>query len=232
MRYKLGFKYNHEDKGFNIINERMIKMNEAKDMTIMNSRLAAFSYREAEANMAKKTVAAKDLKQSDFLCLENFPQSVDEVYSFGISLQNYLGDTYLALDAMNKTSKKLINKNLALGELTANEEIRRLANANLNQLLAHFYNNGGLINEAQASVSEQTAKEIRPFFNRIVINFLDQLDIVVSVAAKGNINAEELKELINNNVIKLYTTMTILFPVKEIQTAFTKLINIRKIVNN
>lgn len=200
-------------------------MNEAKDMTIMNSRFTTFSNREA--NTAKKTVAAKDLKQDDLLCLEKFPRSVDEVYSLGISLQNYLEDTYLALDAMNKAYN-----NLALGEQNANEEIRRLANVNLNQLLTYFYNNGGLIIEAQEPVSEQTAKEIRPFFNRIVINFLDQLDIVVSVAAKGNISAEELKELINNNVIKLYTTMTILFPVKEIQTAFTKLINIRKTVNN
>ncbi len=198
-------------------------MNEAKDMTIMNSRFAAFSTREA--NTAQKTVATNDLEQDEILCLEKFTRSVDEVYSWGLSLQNYLGDTYLALDAMNKAYK-----NLALGELNANEEIRRLANANLNQLLTYFYNNGGTIIEAP--VSEQTAKEIRPFFNRIVINFLEQLDFAVSTAAKGNISAEELKEAINNNVIELYTTMTTLFPVKEIQTAFTKLINIRKTVNN
>jgi hypothetical protein len=207
----------------------MTKMNEAKDMTIMKNRFPAFSTREA--NTAKKIVATKDLKQGDILYLDKFPRSADEVYSFGISLQNYLGDTYLALDAMHRASKKLIYKNLALGELKASEEIRRLANANLNQLLTSFYINGGLIAEAPAPLAEQTAKEIRPFFNRIVINFLDQLDIVVSVAAEGKISFEELKELINNNVIKLYTTMTILFPVKEIQTAFAKLIDIRKAVN-
>lgn len=193
------------------------------NMTIMNSRFDTFS--NIEANTAKKNVATKDLNQGDILCLEKFPRSVDEVYSLGISLQNYLGDTYLALGAMNKAYN-----NLVLGELNANEEIQRLANANLNQLLTYFYHNGGPIIEAP--VSEQTAKEIRPFFNRIVINFLGQLDFVLSVAAKGNISAEELKEVIDNNVIQLYTTMTILFPVKEIQTAFTKLINIRKTINN
>jgi hypothetical protein len=196
-------------------------MNETKDMTIMN--ISRFSNLNADANTVKKTVATKGLKQGDILCLEKFPRSVDEVYSLGISLQNYLGETYLT--AMNKAYD-----NLALGEQNANEEIRRLVNTNLNQLLTYFYNNGGLFIETPAPVSEQTAKEIRPFFNRIIINFLDQLDIVVSVAAKGNISSEELKELINNNVIKLYTTMTILFPVKEIQTAFTKLINIRKLL--
>jgi hypothetical protein len=210
-------------KDLNITNERTIKMNEAKDMTIMNSRFAAFSTREA--NTAKITIATKDLKQGEILCQEKFTRSVDEVYSLGLSLQNYLGDTYLALETMNKAYK-----NLALGELNANEEIRKLANVNLNQLLTYFYNNGGTIIEAP--VSEQTAKEIRPFFNRIVVNFLEQLDFAVSAAAKGNISAEELKEVINNNVIELYTTMTTLFPVKEIQTTFTKLINIRKTVNN
>ncbi|MHB8127191.1 MAG: hypothetical protein ACYDEJ_16475, partial [Desulfitobacteriaceae bacterium] len=85
-------------------------MNEAKDMTIMNSRFTSFSNREA--NTAKKTVATKDLKQGDILCLDKFPRSIDEVYSLGISLQNYLGYTYLVLEAMNKAYK-----NLALGEL-------------------------------------------------------------------------------------------------------------------
>lgn len=221
----MSFKYKHGDKRFNIIKERIIKMNENMNITIMNSRFDTFS--NIEANTAKKTVATKGLKQGDILCLEKFPRSVNEVYSLGMSLQNYLEESYLALDAMNKAYK-----NLALGEQNANEEIRRLANANLNQLLTYFYNNGGQIIEDQAAVSEQTAKEIRPFFNRIVINFLDQLDIVVSVAAQGNISSEELKELINNNIIKLYTTMTFLFPVEEIQTAFAKLINIRKTVYN
>jgi hypothetical protein len=92
--------------------------------------------------------------------------------------------------------------------------------------LWYFYNNGGPIIEAP--VSEQLAKEIQPFFNRIMANLLNQLDVMMNMTANGDISASDLDDSINNNIIAMYTVMSKLFKVDEVKDAFNDLIEIRR----
>lgn len=155
------------------------------------------------------------------------PKNVDGVYSLGVSLQNYIGAIYLELNSMNKEYKKNIYTNLALNQLGIKKEIEKLAKDNLNRLLAYFYENGGPIIEAP--VSEQSVNEIRPFFNKIVTNFINQVEYFANRASIGEMSTDALDNEINGQVISMYQAMSSLFKIDEMENAFKDLISVRKI---
>lgn len=154
------------------------------------------------------------------------PRSMNDVYSLGVSLQYSIGETFLEIAELNQGNKRNLFTQLALKQLDAKAEIENLANANLNRLLAFFYNNGGPVIEPP--VTNEQVKEIQPFFNRIMSNFYNQLDDSVQLTSKGSMNVEELDKVINNVLIDMYSTMRKLYQADEIVTAFDELIRIRE----
>lgn len=191
-------------------------MNKVNDRILLDELYAA-------SKSSKPRRTRRSPKTIDTLTnLGTCPRSVDEVYSLGIKLQYYIGDIYLALNSIHQGEVKALYQELALKQLDAKDEIQKLANENLNKLLAYFYNNGGPIIESP--VSEQMAKEMQPFYNRISANFLKQLDDWVIKASKQDMDADEVERTINNIFIEMYSTMSMLFPVEEVQDAFKELV--------
>ncbi|MEN6463337.1 MAG: hypothetical protein ABFC94_18455 [Syntrophomonas sp.] len=194
-------------------------MIEAKEIKVMQNRMKV----DTESKMPNYRTKVNEEIANPVVC----PRCVDEIYSLGVSLQNYIGSIYLELTVLNKGPKKNLYTNLALNQLVVKKEIEKLANDNLNRLLAYFYDNGGPIMEVP--VSEKLAKEIQPFFNRIVNSFLNQVDFLVNRTSKGEMSANDLNIEINNHIISMYTAMGKLFQVDEMQNAFNELINVREI---
>jgi len=209
-----------------MINERMIKMSEAKEVKVADKIYIDFNQPEDTKKAAKKPRRNRSSRNQteETATLGPCPRSADEVYSFGVSLQYYIGDIYLELEALTQGEQRLYYKNLALSQLNVKQEIEKLANENLNRLLWYFYNNGGPIIEAP--VTDNMAKEIQPFFNRIAVNFMNQLDVLVRLASKGNMSPSEMESTINEGIIDMYTTMGMLFNTDEIQDSFNELIEI------
>ncbi|MDD3364832.1 MAG: hypothetical protein PHZ03_07625 [Syntrophomonas sp.] len=208
-------------------------MNEATELQVVEQPYRSHNKKRKSSKVELKNLRAQNYrsKTSDELVnLELCPRSVDDVYSLGVRLQYYIGAIYLELDAMNQGSKQIPYTSLALRQLEGKEEIEKLVNDNLNRLLWYFYNNGGPIIEAP--VSEQVAKELQPFFNRIMANFLNQLDVMVNMTFNGDISAIDLDDSINNNIIAMYTVIAKLFKLDEIKNAFNDLISIRKALGN
>lgn len=154
------------------------------------------------------------------------PCSVDQVYSLGINIQYYVGDIYLELGRRNQEPDKNQYKSLAMKQLDGKNAIEKLANINLTRLLSYFYNNGGPIIEPP--LSEEMARDIQPFFTRISSNFMEQLDVIVDMVSKTSLSAHELEHMISGNVIDMYTTMSMLFPIDEIKDAFNDLIGVQE----
>jgi len=209
-----------------MINERMIKMSEAKENKAAEKIYIDFNQHEETKKAAKKPRRNRSTRTQteETVNLGPCPRSADEVYSLGVSLQYYIGDIYLELEALTQGEQRLQYQNLALSQLTVKQEIEKLANENLNRLLWYFYNHGGPVIEAP--VTEKMAKEIQPFFNRIAVNFLNQLDVLVRLASKGNMSPSELESTINDGIIDMYATMSMLFNTDEIKDAFSELIEI------
>ncbi len=153
------------------------------------------------------------------------PRSMNDVYSLAVSLQYCIGDTFLELAELNQGSQKDLYTQLALKQLDAKAEIEKLANANLNRLLSFFYNNGGPIIEPP--VTNEQARDIQPFFNRIMYNFYDQLDSIVELTSNDSKSEIDLEKLTNTYIVNMYSTMSKLFRADEIITAFDELIRIR-----
>lgn len=206
----------------------MIDMNEAKVLQVVEQPNRTYNKKKTKKvelkNLRERNISNRT--SDELVNLEPCPRSVDDVYSLGVRIQYYIGAVYLELDGMSKGSKQTVYTALALKQLEGKEEIEKLVNENLNRLLGWFYNNGGAIIEPP--VSEQLAKELQPFFNRVMANFLYQLDVLMKMTAKGDISASDLDESINNNIIALYTVLCKLFKDEEIKDAFNELIGIRK----
>ncbi|NLB52779.1 MAG: GBF-interacting family 1 protein [Syntrophomonadaceae bacterium] len=148
------------------------------------------------------------------------PRSVDEVYSLGIKLQYFIGGLYVELTDFRQGSAKKFYKEQVMKQLAIKEEIQSLANDNLNQLLAYFYENGGPVIEPP--VSEQTAREIQPFFARIADNTLKEIESIKEAARETS--DEEIVKMIDMNVKEMYTAMSkLLNTVKEVSEAFENL---------
>lgn len=186
---------------------KVLIMNEAKKFNNMNQ----------ENSPVKTTMQSNSTIANELLNLYSCPRSAEEVYSIGIKLQYLIGDMYLKHGNSNKELKSL-----AIKQLDRKAEIQKLANINLNEKLNYFYNNGGPIIEPP--VSERQAKEINVFFNRIVANYLVQMDVIISKAAAGNDSMNELEGKINKIVIRLLTDLANLYHNDEIRQAFKEMI--------
>ncbi len=156
-------------------------------------------------------------KSAELLNPMSCPRSVEEAYSLGISLQYYIGDIYLTLAGSITGHKKIFN-DIAIAQLDTKNKLQKLANTALNEKLAYFYNNGGCIIEPP--VSEIQAKEINGFFNRIVANCLNQIDVIVTMATEGSTPPKELESEINNIIIRMYTSLGKLYQAADIKCAF------------
>jgi hypothetical protein len=115
-------------------------------------------------------------------------------------------------------------KALAIKQLDRKAEIQKLANLNLNEKLAYFYNNGGPIIEPPVSVRQ--AKEINGFFNRIVANYLNQMDVIINKATKVHDSLNELEVEINKIIIRMLTDLANLYQDDDIRLAFKEMISL------
>jgi hypothetical protein len=176
-------------------------------------------------NTAKKinyrTQAAYELAKS-IPC----PRNVSDVYFMGSSLQYCIRAKYLEIVDLNQRATGTVCAELAVKQMDIKKEIEKVGNQKMNLLIQYFYENGGPIIEDP--VSKQMVKEIEPFFNRLMKNFLESLDEAADKAALEKINASELEATINHEIIYLFGAMGNLFRVDEIRKAFNDLIGIRR----
>jgi hypothetical protein len=200
----------------------MIGMIEAEEIKTMHKKVLMKAGPDSLEMPIYRTKAADEIASS-VVC----PHCVDEVYSLGISLQNYIGTIYRDSAMVNKGVNKNLFTDLALNQLGIKNKIEKIARCNLDRLLMYFYDNGGPIIEAP--VCEESAKEIQPFFDRIVANFLDQVEFLVNKTYKEEMTANSLNTEINNHITSMYIAMGKLFQADEIKNAFSELISIREV---
>ena len=154
------------------------------------------------------------------------PRYMNDVYTLGIDLQYYIGVIYLQMGEMSLGQAKSQYKKMAVCELDIKEKIQEINNERLNELLSHFYNNGGQILEAPLTTEQ--AKEIQPFFNRILDTYFKRLESLLVLAAEGSITPDRLDRMINFDTVELYGNIGKLFKVDEIVKGFKVLIKIRE----
>lgn len=185
-------------------------MNEAKILNVM------YQYSTEKLDQQKSTSAI--INKMD--C----PRSAEEVFSTGIKLQYLIGDMYLAAaDASRGELKGKLNA-LAMKQLDKKTEIQKLANLHLNEKLTYFYNNGGPIIEAP--VSERQAREVNGFYNRIIDNYIHQMELVLRSVITDTESFPKLEERINEIEIRMLTDLANLYHQNEIRMAFKDLINL------
>lgn len=177
-------------------------------------------YKDGNKRVVSPVINKRDYstKSAELIDPMAFPRSVEEIYTMGISLQYYIGDIYLRLAAMNKGTQKNRYNEIAVAQLKVKNEIQKLANAHLNEKLNYFYNNGGPVIEAP--ISEREAKELNGFFNRIVANYLNQMDVIVTMTAEGSMSSSDLESEINNIIIRMFVSLSNLYQLDDLKQAF------------
>jgi hypothetical protein len=143
-------------------------------------------------------------------------------------LQYYIGDIYLQMAEISRGDIRSQYKKMAVSELEIKEKIEKINNARLNELLTQFYNNGGQIIEAP--LTSDQAKELQPFFNRLLDTYFKRLESLLVLAAEGSITPERLDRMINFDTLEMYGNVSKLFKVDEIVQGFNNLISIRESV--
>jgi hypothetical protein len=156
------------------------------------------------------------------------PRYMNDVYTLGIDLQYYIGDIYLQMAEISRGDIRSQYKKMAVSELEIKEKIEKINNARLNELLTQFYNNGGQIIEAP--LTSDQAKELQPFFNRLLDTYFKRLESLLVLAAEGSITPERLDRMINFDTLEMYGSVSKLFKVDEIVQGFNNLISIRESV--
>ncbi len=144
------------------------------------------------------------------------PRSADEAYSMGVKIQGFIGGIMAEnfSGVGSREEREAVKRQLAI-----KNRIRQLAEFNLNQLLDYFYNNGGPVIEPP--VSEYTAKEIQPFFNRIAVNALTQM---MEAAEQYQGDLQEAVMSITDIIVSMYEAMSKLYPeANEVKTAFAEM---------
>lgn len=149
------------------------------------------------------------------------PRCVEDVYSLGIELQNYVGNTYLDLARQSREPQKSILNKMAARKFDSKDKISSLINADLNQALAYFYENGGPVMDPP--VTDLDVKDIYPFFHKTISNFFSQLDAMVYVMGKGEMSTSELEHETYNYIIGLFTILGRLYQATAIREAFDEL---------
>ncbi len=152
------------------------------------------------------------------------PRYINDVYSIGTNLHYYIGDIYLQLAEGKQGDIKQQYKTMAIVELEIKDEIQKIGNASLNEILGYFYNNGGTV--VESALSYQESKAIQPFFNRILDIFTKKVDLLTVLAANGRITPGRMESIINYDLVELYSKMSKLFPVDKMVRAFDQLVTI------
>lgn len=190
-------------------------------------------------NIAAETTASKpnkvkikkdtDLDARTFAVLgkiDQCPRNVNQVYSLGITLQEYIEASYLELAGMKQCPEKDLCTSLAEKQVESKQQVDVLRLANFNRLLTYFYDNGGPVIEDP--VSDTQARMIMPFFTRIISNFEKHVNSVLLSAIKGKTPAKNLEACVNGILISTYSALSDLYEDKSIQNAFMELVNVTR----
>ena len=176
---------------------------------------------EAARKEYKIDAIRKSLKNLNTIA---YPRSVEEVFSLGIGFQYFIGSIYMEIAECRTTKQKGEFVRLALRQMDIKDKIVKLANANLNNVLRYFYENGGPVIETRV---EEIDKGKQSFFDKLIINCLQQVDIVVEIALKGEMAASEVEKAINGYFVDLYTDLGKLVSSGQIKNAYAQLIEVR-----
>lgn len=147
------------------------------------------------------------------------PQSVNDVYNLGISLHYCVRARYLEIAELLNDKTFLLD--LAAQQLDIKAEIEKLAVYNTNVQLSKFYAQGGPIMEHP--IDNAAAKQIQPFFSRIVSRFLVTLDELVNQVLTRKISALEMPAAVNQQMAETYENMQKMFQDQEMADAFEEL---------
>jgi len=176
-------------------------------------------------NTAKKinyrTLAAYELAKS-VPC----PRRVNDVYSLGANLQYSIRAKYLEIADLDQENTRVTCTKLALKQMEIKKAIEKAGKHQLNLLIQYFYEHGGPVIEDP--VSEQMVKDINPFFNRLMDNFLKSLDEAADRTARGEMSVSEMETDVNHNIINMFSALGNLFMVDEMRNAFHELVEIRE----
>jgi len=168
-----------------------------------------------------RTQAANELAEST-----PCPRSVNDVYSLGVNLQYCIGARYREIAELNQKETRSDSIRLAEKQMEIKKRIDQAASHHLNILIQHFYEQGGPVIEDP--VSEETVKEINPFYNRLMSNFLKTLDEVTDKVRRGEMSIGEMETTIDRELISMYGALGNLFGVGEMRKAFHDLVEIRE----
>lgn len=158
-----------------------------------------------------KIVQVSEMLKGIELC----PRSADEVYSMGIKIQGFISSI---IENYSQTENK--KQEAVKRQLVIKNRIRQLADFNLNQLLDYFYSNGGPV--IDPPVSEQSARDIQPFYSRIAVNALTQM--VEAAEQCQEAGTQECEADITDIVVSMYEAMAKQYgQINEIKTAFAEL---------
>ena len=80
----------------------------------------------------------------------------------------------------------------------------------------------------EASLGSEQAKEIQPFFNRIMATFIKRLERATLLAVADGITPEQLNNMIDDDITEMCGNMCKLFKVDEIVRGFEVLTEIRE----
>lgn len=80
----------------------------------------------------------------------------------------------------------------------------------------------------EAPLASEAAKELQPFFNRMMDTFLKRLESALVLAAEGSISPEQLGSMIDNDITEMYRNLGKLFQVEPIVRGFEAMIRIRE----
>lgn len=176
-------------------------------------------------NTAKKinyrTQAAYELAKS-VPC----PRRVNDVYSMGANLQYCIRAKYLEIADLNQPDTRALCTKLVSKQMDIKKEIEKAGKRQLNILIQYFYDKGGPIIEDP--VSEQLVKDINPFFNRLMSNFLNSLDEVTDKVVQGEMSVAEMETQVDHDIINMFSALGNLFAVDEMRNAFHELVEIRE----
>ena len=160
---------------------------------------------------------------TEFVNLHACPCSVQEVYTLAISLQYYIGNLYLEIADISHEPQKTLYTNLAMRQLETKNDLQRICNDYLNELMYRFYKAGGPIIDDR--LSELQLKDIQAFYKRILTNLLLHFDLLVDMSFNGSLSIEQMLTEISDYTFHTYTTLGKLYSDNKIQRAFNELIN-------
>lgn len=152
---------------------------------------------------------------SSFPC----PRNASDVYNLGVSMQYCVRAKYLEIAALLNDNTYMTAE--AARQLTAKEEIEKMAAFNLNEQLGKFYAMGGPIMEDP--VTTEAAQQTQPFFSRITSRFLETLNETASQVLTKKIKPQEITAVVGEQMTSAYMAMGRMFAEPEMKNAFTEL---------